>query len=88
MLRVDIFASAIAFPHAPVAELVDALDSKSSSFGVGVRFPPGVLKKSYEEIHGSFWFASSALPFKSKGKILIIKMARELTVKDGLSCTS
>ena len=28
--------------HAPVAELVDALDSKSSTFGVGVRFPPGV----------------------------------------------
>ena len=27
-----------------MAELVDALDSKSSSFGVGVRFPPGVLK--------------------------------------------
>ena len=25
-----------------MAELVDALDSKSSSFGVGVRFPPGV----------------------------------------------
>ena len=32
--------------NASVAELVDALDSKSSSFGVGVRFPPGVLKKS------------------------------------------
>jgi hypothetical protein len=27
-----------------VAELVDALDSKSSSFGVWVRFPPRVLK--------------------------------------------
>ena len=34
--------------NALVAELVDALDSKSCFFtGVGVRFPPGALKSSY-----------------------------------------
>ena len=36
------------FKAARVAELVDALDSKSSSFGVRVRFPPRVLKEKAE----------------------------------------
>ncbi len=37
-----------------MAELVDALDSKSSSFGVWVRFPPRV-QKSLDESLGFFY---------------------------------
>ena len=45
--------------HADVAELVDALDSKSSSGNrVGVRFPPSVLYKD----------DTDSSPFKSFGK--------------------
>ena len=36
------YSFAVLFSTARVAELVDALDSKSSSFGVRVRFPPRV----------------------------------------------
>ena len=36
------YSFAVLFLTARVAELVDALDSKSSSFGVWVRFPPRV----------------------------------------------
>ena len=38
------YSFAVLILTARVAELVDALDSKSSSFGVRVRFPPRVLK--------------------------------------------
>ena len=36
--------------QARVAELVDALDSKSSSFGVWVRFPPRVHKSKSRDM--------------------------------------
>ena len=44
------------FKAARVAELVDALDSKSSSFGVWVRFPPRVLEWKAEIYVSAFLF--------------------------------
>ena len=49
---------------ARVAELVDALDSKSSSgFGVWVRFPPRVLKQSLQNVWTVLFLRGNKISF-------------------------
>ena len=54
----NLYTFAVQF-NARVAELVDALDSKSSSFGVRVRFPPRVLELKRKKLRYilSFFYA-------------------------------